>query len=85
MVCSLALESWARTRCAVWHDRFADAGMWTIEDRCRYDRDHLRYPSDLADAEWVLIAPLIPPAKHGVKGGESVYRRAGEKMYRWAG
>jgi len=65
MVCSLALESWARTRCAVWHDRFAGAGMWTIENRCRYDRDRLRYPSDLADAEWVLIAPLIPPAKHG--------------------
>jgi transposase len=39
--------------------------MWTMENRCRYDRDHLRYPSDLADAEWLLIAPLIPPAKHG--------------------
>jgi transposase len=39
--------------------------MWTIENRCRYDRDHLRYPSDLSDAEWALIAPFIPPAKHG--------------------
>ncbi len=39
--------------------------MRTSEKRCRYDRDHLRCPSDLADAEWVLIAPLIPPAKHG--------------------
>ena len=39
--------------------------MWTIENRCRYDRDHLRYPSDLTDAEWALIAPLIPPAKRG--------------------
>ena len=39
--------------------------MWTIENRCRYDRDHLRYPSDLTDAEWALIEPFIPPAKHG--------------------
>ena len=39
--------------------------MWTPENRSQYDRDHLRYPSDLTDAEWALIAPLIPPAKHG--------------------
>lgn len=39
--------------------------MWTDENRCRYDRDHLRYPSDLADEEWALISPFIPPAKHG--------------------
>ena len=29
------------------------------------DRSKLRYPSDLSDAEWALIAPLIPPAKRG--------------------
>ena len=29
----------------------------------RYDRDELRYPSDLTDAEWQLIKPLIPPPK----------------------
>jgi transposase len=39
--------------------------VWTIENRCRYDRDHLRYPSDLTDAEWALIAPFIPSAKRG--------------------
>ena len=39
--------------------------MWTTETRGRYDRSGLRYPSDLTDAEWVLIAPLIPPAKRG--------------------
>ena len=39
--------------------------MWSNENRCRYNRDHLRYPSDLTDAEWALIAPLIPPAKRG--------------------
>jgi transposase len=25
----------------------------------------LRYPSDLTDAEWALVAPLIRPAKRG--------------------
>ena len=39
--------------------------MWTTENRHRYDRDKLRYPSDLTDAEWHLIKPLIPPAKRG--------------------
>src|SRR3712207_6640843 len=39
--------------------------MWTAADGERYGRDGLRYPSDLADAEWALIAPLIRPAKRG--------------------
>ena len=39
--------------------------MWTTENRPRYNRDKLRYPSDLTDAEWDHIEPLIPPAKRG--------------------
>ena len=39
--------------------------MWTTENRPRYNRDTLRYPSDLTDEEWALVKPLIPPAKHG--------------------
>lgn len=39
--------------------------MWTPENRKRYNRDHLRYPSNLTDEEWALVAPLIPPAKTG--------------------
>ncbi len=39
--------------------------MWTAEDRVRYGRHGLRYSSDLTDAEWALIAPLIPPGKRG--------------------
>jgi hypothetical protein len=30
--------------------------MWTTENRGRNDRSKLRYPSDLTDAEWALIA-----------------------------
>jgi transposase len=41
--------------------------MWTTENRHRYNRDSLRYPSDLTNAEWQLIEPLIPPAKPGGK------------------
>ena len=33
--------------------------MWTNENRVRYDRDKLRYPSDLTDDEWALIGPPI--------------------------
>ena len=39
--------------------------MWTNENRARYDRGRLRYPSDLTDAEWAHVGPLIPPAKRG--------------------
>ena len=39
--------------------------MWTEKNRSRYNRDHLRYPSDVTDDEWELIAPLIPSAKRG--------------------
>jgi transposase len=39
--------------------------MWTNENRCRYDRSKLRYPSDVTDEEWALIVALIPPAKRG--------------------
>ena len=48
--------------------------MWTDENRSRYDRTKLRYPSDLTDEEWALIGSLIPPAK---KGGNK--RRVNER------
>lgn len=39
--------------------------MWTKENRAGYDRRGLRYPSDLTDEEWAVLAPLIPRAKRG--------------------
>lgn len=39
--------------------------MWTTENRPRYNRDKLRYPSDLTDEEWAVAEPLIPPGKRG--------------------
>jgi len=39
--------------------------MWKAENRQRYNRDKLRYPSDLTDQEWSLVERMIPPAKRG--------------------
>src|SRR5579863_3923486 len=39
--------------------------MWKPEHRRAGVRHGLRYPSDLTDAEWVLVEPMIPPAKRG--------------------
>ena len=36
--------------------------MWTEITRPKYDREGLRYASDLTDREWELIAPFLPPA-----------------------
>jgi putative transposase len=33
------------------------------------DRASKRYPSDLTDEQWAIVAPLIPPAKSGPRGG----------------
>jgi putative transposase len=39
---------------------------WTETTRPHYRRDHLRFASDTTDAEWALLAPLMPePAGRG--------------------
>ena len=39
--------------------------MWKPEHRQAAERHGLRYPSDLTDAEWAVVEPMIPPAKRG--------------------
>ena len=39
--------------------------MWKPKHRRAANRCGLRYPSDLSDAEWALVEPLIPLAKRG--------------------
>ena len=41
--------------------------MWTAENRGRYDRSKLRYPSDLTNEEWAYVEPLIPPGKGNMR------------------
>ena len=56
--------------------------MWTADNRPRYNRDKLRYPSDLTDAEWAHIEPLIPPGKPG-GGKRRVAIRRGQTARRY--
>jgi transposase len=39
--------------------------MWTLANRTRYNREQLRYPSDVTEAQWAESAPLIPPGRRG--------------------
>ena len=39
--------------------------MWTVENRPRYARGGLRYPSDLTDDEFEHVRPLIRPGRRG--------------------
>jgi transposase len=48
--------------------------MWKVEHRLAADRGGLRYPSDLTDAEWAVIGPLIPPARSGGRRRSVVVR-----------
>ena len=34
--------------------------MWTAATRAQHSRDELRFASDLTDAEWAIVAPLLP-------------------------
>ncbi len=37
--------------------------MWGETTRAKYHREALRTASDLTDAEWGVIGPLVPPGK----------------------
>jgi putative transposase len=50
--------------------------MWTQEHRRIYRRDGEGFPSDLRDAEWARLAPLIPPASPGGRPGKTEMRAA---------
>jgi hypothetical protein len=39
--------------------------MWIPGHRAAARRQGLRYASDLTDEEWVLVEPMIPPARRG--------------------
>ena len=50
--------------------------MWTKEHRKTYRREGLRFPSDLTDAEWARLAPLIPAAEPGGRPRKTDMRAA---------
>jgi transposase len=59
------LESYESFVIQGWRPESEGPLMWTNENRGRYDRSRLRYPSDLTDDEWNLVECLIPPGKRG--------------------
>lgn len=38
--------------------------MWTDTTRALHARSELALPSDMTDAEWAVLEPLLPPASH---------------------
>ena len=50
--------------------------MWTKEHRQTYRREGLPFPSDLTDAEWARLAPLIPAAEPGGRPRKTDMRAA---------
>ena len=69
---------------------------WTEITRAQYQRDDLNYASDLRDAQWALIAPLMSRKKRlgkpqrtdfapGHGGGNPLYRRGRSASCRHTG
>jgi len=50
--------------------------MWTDEHRATYCRSGSGFPSDLTDAEWDRLGPLIPDAKPGGRPRKTDMRSA---------
>ena len=50
--------------------------MWTEEHRRIYRREGKGYPSDLRDAEWARLEPLIPPVRPGGRPRKTDMRAA---------
>ena len=50
--------------------------MWTEITRRKYEREGQRYASDLRDAEWARLEPLIPGAKPGGRPRKTDMRAA---------
>ena len=46
-------------------DSLESARCGSLNTAVAADRRGLRYPSDLTDAEWAIVAPMIPPGRHG--------------------
>ena len=48
--------------------------MWTRQARIQHAPREERYPSDVTDAEWSIISPMIPPPRRGGRHRETDMR-----------
>jgi transposase len=53
---------------------------WTETTRAHYRRDGLRYASDMTDAEWALLRPLLPPPRRLGRPRKTDLRRVVEAV-----
>jgi putative transposase len=54
--------------------------MWTDTTRVQFARSDLRLPSDLTDAEWAVLEPLLPARSHRGRPAKWSYRQIVEAM-----
>ena len=54
--------------------------MWTDTTRKQFVRGELRLPSDLTDAEWSVLKPLLPPRSHRGRRPRWSYRQIVEAL-----
>src|SRR5271156_6314662 len=52
--------------------------MWTQAHRATYKQSGTALPSDLTDAQWERLKPLIPAAKSGGRAAQDRYARSDE-------
>ena len=55
-------------------DSMRGAAMWTRQARIQHAPREERYPSDVTDAEWSIISPMIPPPRRGGRHRETDMR-----------
>ena len=48
--------------------------MWTEDHRKTHRPRGVRYPSDVSDEEWAIVAAMIPPARTGGRNRETDMR-----------
>ena len=53
---------------------------WTEITRAEYQRNGLRYASDMTDAEWALIARWMPARRHLGRPREVDLRKVGQAI-----
>lgn len=54
--------------------------MWTDTTRAVHARSGLALPSDMTDAEWAILEPLLSPASHGGRPRKWPLRRIVEAI-----
>ncbi len=59
--------------------------MWTDENRARYNRNLLKYPSDMTGDYWAHVEPRdLPAACGGGPRGVTIRAAANGEMYFWS-